>query len=141
MSHGSGESAKHMAQYRVYYEDTDAAGIVYHANYLKFAERARTEWLRELGFSQSKLMQEEGLGFVLRHCAIDFLASAKLDDLLTVETHLQELGKVRMTMNQIIKRADTRLAELTVTLACINGQGKPAGLPAALVKAIKVPAK
>jgi acyl-CoA thioester hydrolase len=140
MNHAHARTPAHSVQYRVYYEDTDAAGIVYYANYLKFAERARTEWLRELGFKQSQLMKEEGLGFVVRHCAIDFLAPAKLDDMIVIETHLHEIGKVRMTMNQIIKRADTRLAELTVKLACINSQGKPAGLPEAMVKAFKASA-
>ena len=127
---------KHSFPVRVYYEDTDAAGIVYYANYLKFAERARTEWLRGLGFDQSVLMKEEGLGFVVRHCAIDFLAPAKLDDLITIETRLQELGKVRMTMTQKVTLGDKDLAILTVRLACVNAKGKPAALPEVLLKKI-----
>src|ERR1700727_2691665 len=92
----------HLTTFRVYYEDTDAAGIVYYANYLKFAERARTEWLRESGFSQSQLTAQEGIFIMVRRCSIDFLAPARLDDLLEVETHLKDCGKVRMTMQQSI---------------------------------------
>ncbi len=135
----SPKSGKYIAEYRIYYEDTDAAAIVYHSNYLKFAERARTDWLRELGINQSTLMQETGLGFVVRHIAIDFLAPAKLDDVIHVETHLQEMGKVRMTMSQIITRGQTKLALLTVKLACINRLGKPTALPPALMKKLGHP--
>ncbi|HEU5046888.1 MAG TPA: tol-pal system-associated acyl-CoA thioesterase [Rickettsiales bacterium] len=123
----------HTCQYRVYYEDTDTAGIVYYANYLKFAERARTEWLRELGFSQSKWLAESGIGFVVRHCEADFIAPARLDDMISIETHLQEASKVRMKMRQIIKRNEKTLADLTVTIACVK-EGKPARLPPELEK-------
>ncbi len=123
----------HRINLRVYYEDTDAAGIVYYANYLKFAERARTEWLRELGFEQAQMMQDDGVGFVVRHCEVDFASPAKLDDWIEVETRLQEGGKVRMTMQQTIKRGSTILARLTVTLACVDRRGKPVRFPAALI--------
>ena len=119
----------HTSTFRVYYEDTDAGGVVYYANYLKFAERARTEWLRELGFEQSALMREHGIMIVVRHCACDFLAPARLDDKLVIETTLQELGKVRMTMQQAIKCEKKTLATLSVVLACVNTSGKPIRWP------------
>ncbi len=127
----------HRTDYRIYYEDTDAAGMVYYANYLKFAERARTEWLRSLGFEQSLLLKDEGIGFVVHHCEIDFLKPAKLDDLITLETRLQELGKVRMTMQQVVKRGDTILAELSVGLACVDRNSKPVRWPQALISALE----
>ena len=128
--------APYLCTFRVYYEDTDAAGIVYYANYLKFAERARTEWLRSLGFEQAALLANEGTGFVVRHCEIDFQAPAKLDDLLSVETCLQEAGKVRMTQRQTIMRGGKPLALLTVKLACMNHKGKPTRWPEKLVQAL-----
>lgn len=127
----------HTIDYRIYYEDTDAAGIVYYANYLKFAERARTEWLRKLGFSQMHMMKHDGIGFVVRHCEMDFLAPAKLDDMITIETRLQEVSKVRMKMQQIIKCNKTPLTEINVTLACINEKGKPVRLPQRLLDKCK----
>jgi acyl-CoA thioester hydrolase len=126
----------HTINFRIYYEDTDAAGIVYYANYLKFAERARTEWLRELGFEQSQLMKEAGIAFVVQHCAIDFVVPARLDDLITIETRLHEKGKVRMTMLQRIVRGETLLALLIVKLACVNTNGKPTRLPDTLSDAL-----
>jgi acyl-CoA thioester hydrolase len=125
----------HSTSYRVYYEDTDAGGVVYYANYLKFAERARTEWLRELGFEQSALMREHGIMIVVRRCECDFLAPARLDDKLVIETNLQELGKVRMTMQQAIKCGEKTLATLSVVIACINISGKPTGWPKVLTDA------
>jgi acyl-CoA thioester hydrolase len=110
----------HKMRFRIYYEDTDAAGVVYHANYLKFAERARTEWLRAKGFSQSELKKRRGLVFAVRHIASDFLAPAMLDDEITVETRLQETGKVRMTLQQIFKRGKTELARLTVIIVTVK---------------------
>jgi acyl-CoA thioester hydrolase len=119
----------HIAKYRIYYEDTDAAGIVYYANYLKFAERARTDWLRERGFNQSDLKENTGIGFVVRHVEADFLAPARLDDMIAVETHLHDLSKVRMKMQQVIRCGKTELVRLMVTLACINRRGKPVRMP------------
>lgn len=119
---------------RVYYEDTDAAGIVYYANYLKFAERARTEWLREIGISQEQLRQESGLGFVVRRVESDFIAPATLDDLLTIETRLEDIRRVRLRMQQTIRRDTKILVQLKVDLACVNAQIKPSPLPEALMK-------
>ncbi len=129
--------AWHNFSLRVYYEDTDTGGVVYYANYLKFAERARTEWLRTLGFNQSQLAQQDGIFFVVRRCGIEFLAPARLDDLLEVETHLKEWGKVRMTMQQLIRCQAKTLVQLDVELACIGKNGKPTSWPQALQDALK----
>ena len=126
----------HSFPVRVYYEDTDAAGIVYYANYLKFAERARTEALRFAGFDQSELMREHKIGFVVRKCTCDFLKPAMLDDLLTIETHLNDINKVSMVMRQIIRRGNETLVTLEVKLAVIAGNGKLARLPESVRKAI-----
>ena len=126
---------KHSISFSVYYEDTDAAGIVYHANYLKFAERARTEWLRELGFEQWKMIQEN-LGIcVVYRLEIEYHIPARLDDLLTVETQLSECKKASMKMLQKIQRGADTLATLNVYLACVNHKGKPIGWPAAFFTA------
>lgn len=114
---------------RVYYEDTDSAGIVYYANYLRFAERARTEMTRALGIEQGKLGQELGLYFVVRHCHADFLAPARLDDVLEIATRITSLRGASMEMVQTVRRQARDLVRLHVRLACINGAGKPARIP------------
>ena len=121
----------HTLPIRIYYEDTDAGGVVYHANYLKFAERARTEWLRELGLEQRILHDEYGILFVVRHLEIDYQKAGKLDDELIVETHLQELGNASITMQQTILRADDHLtlAVIKVVVVCVNASFKPTRLP------------
>lgn len=129
----------HQFTTRVYYEDTDAGGVVYYANYLKFAERARTEWLRSRGFEQEAMRQEKGLAIVVRHCSADYLAPARLDDQLVIETRLHEMGKVLMTMQQVILRGAKPLVELTVRLACINSSGKPVRWPKDLTDAFVKP--
>src|SRR4051812_2774844 len=126
----------HSFPVRVYYEDTDAAGIVYYANYLKFAERARTEALRLAGFEQSELMREHKVGFVVRTCACDFLKPAMLDDLLTIETHLNDINKVSMRMRQVIRRGAETLVTLEVKLAVVGSQGKLGRLPEFVRKAM-----
>lgn len=126
----------HTIDFRVYYEDTDAAGIVYYANYLKFAERARTEWLRAVGFEQEKLRREQGLGFVVAHVEATFKRPARLDDLLTIETSLQQVGKVHMSMRQTVKKEDAVLVDLLVKIACVGGNGKPAAIPEPLLHAL-----
>ncbi|MFO1241602.1 MAG: tol-pal system-associated acyl-CoA thioesterase [Rickettsiales bacterium] len=123
-------------QVRVYYEDTDAAGIVYYANYLKFAERARTEWLRAVGFEQEKLRAEQGLGFVVAHLEADYKLPARLDDLITIETSLQQHSKVHMTMRQILKKGDATLVILSVKIACVDKNGKPVRIPEQLLHAL-----
>lgn len=121
---------------RVYYEDTDAAGVVYYANYLKFVERARTEALRALGFHQQALMEGDGLGFVVSEAHIQYKSGARLDDMLMVETQLQKLGKVRMTMRQTIRREAQVLCTLSVEIAMVSRTGKPTAIPDAMRAAL-----
>lgn len=127
----------HIAQYRVYYEDTDAAGIVYYANYLKFAERARTDWLREQGISQREMMQATGIGLVVRHVEADFRAPARLDDIIVIESRLQEAGKVRMKMQQILKCGPATLVVVDVTIVAVGRNGKPVRLPEGILKKLE----
>ena len=110
---------------RIYYEDTDAAGVVYYANYLKFAERARTEWLRSVGIEQDAMLRDEGLGFVVARAEIAYKKPARLDDIVWVECHLQHLSKVRMSMRQSLRVGDVLCCELTVEIACVNRDFAP----------------
>jgi acyl-CoA thioester hydrolase len=117
---------------RVYYEDTDAAGIVYYANYLKFAERARTEMLRRLGFEQQRLMRDGGIAFAVRRCTADYLLPARLDDALGIETRLLDIGAATLDIEQRVWRGDDLLVCLEVRLACLNAGLKPVRIPAEL---------
>jgi acyl-CoA thioester hydrolase len=114
--------------FRVYYEDTDAGGIVYYANYLKFAERGRTELLRYFGFNQTKMMKDQGVMFVVRSCLLNCLAPARLDDVLEVRTRFKKPGFAKLEMIQEIICESQVLATLDVVLACINLEGKPVKL-------------
>jgi acyl-CoA thioester hydrolase len=122
----------HQFPVRVYYEDTDLAGIVYYANYLKFIERARSEWVRALGIDQKALQSAEGLVFAVRRVEADYLRPARFDDLLTVETALEVLGGARMTLSQRVLRGDEVLFTARVVLACIDAAGHAHRLPAAV---------
>ncbi len=123
-------SSKHHWPVRVYYEDTDAAGVVYYANYLKFCERARTEWLRALGFDQSRLRDEHSVVFVVRSVEAEYLRGAVLDDSLVVESHLAAVNRVKMLFAQKILRGDEVLFESNVGVVCIDwNKKKPASLP------------
>ena len=122
-------NAPHVTDIRVYYEDTDAGGIVYYANYLKFAERGRTEFLRDLGFGHRDLQASDGLGFVVRRCVVDYRKPAKLDDALSVESDLLAVSGARFEMAQRVLRNATILCELTVTLGCVDASGRPVRLP------------
>jgi acyl-CoA thioester hydrolase len=118
---------------RVYYEDTDAGGIVYHAAYLHFAERARTEMLRAQGFDHVGLQREHGILFAVRRCTIEFMAPARLDDLLMVETRPLRLGGARMVLEQKVIRDETVLVVLEVELAVLGHQDlRPRRLPEAV---------
>ena len=117
---------------RVFYEDTDAAGIVYYANYLKFAERARTEWLRRLGFDHIRLKREHDLVFAVRRCAADYIKPARLDDLLDVRTAVTKVAGATVEMAQDIYLDDTHLVSVQVKLACLDGAGAPMRMPADL---------
>ncbi len=119
-------------QFRVYYEDTDAGGIVYYANYLRFLERARTEVLRELGHSQHELMQQ-GIAFAVRSLNAEYLKPAKLDDLLTINTSIDSLGRAQIMFSQCIWRNDERLLDAKIRVACIDPvAGKPIAIPRAM---------
>jgi acyl-CoA thioester hydrolase len=122
----------HSLEARVYYEDTDAGGVMFYANHLKFAERGRTEYLRKLGFLNSALMSEQGVLFVVRRVEADYLKPARLDDLLTVQTALQTVKNTSFVMKQDIMRGDEHLCSMTVLLVCVSKDGKPVGIPAAL---------
>lgn len=120
---------KHLYPVRVYYEDTDMGGVVYHANYLKFIERARSDWVRQLGNDQNA-MRDAGIVWVVRRIEADYLATARFDDDLVVETEVAALSGARLTMSQLIKRDETELFRAVVTAVCMNKQGKPVRLPA-----------
>jgi len=121
--------AAHVFPVRVYYEDTDAGGVVYHANYLRFAERARTEMLRQAGIVQTALMASDGLGFIVRRCTVDFLKPARLDDALEVHTSVLSASGARLEAEQVVKRAGEDLARLTLEIACVDREGTPRRLP------------
>ena len=118
---------------RVYYEDTDAAGVVYHSNYLNFCERARTEWLRQMGNARGALKEQFGVQFAVRRASIDYRKPARLDDFLVVETRLQAIGKVRMAMRQTVTRDGVTLAVAEIELVCISDEFLPTALPASLL--------
>ena len=132
------KNATHRYKLRVYFEDTDAGGMVYYANYLKFAERARTEMLRAAGIDHARMVAEEGLMLVVRHCTADFRRSAKLDDELEVETRLSELAGASLSLAQTIRRDGESLVELAVSVACITRAGRPTRLPERLRAAIAI---
>ncbi len=120
---------------RVYYEDTDSGGVVYHANYLKFMERARTEWLRSRGFEQTDLLRSYGLVFVVRAISLDYLKPALFNDMLEVTVELAESGKSQMVLAQNVRRRHAALAEARVRLACVNSTSfKPVKMPEAIIE-------
>jgi acyl-CoA thioester hydrolase len=128
-------TAIHRFPIRVYFEDTDAGGIVYHSIYLNYAERARTELVRELGVNQRALLEQGGgTAFAVRGANIDFLRPARLDDLLSVETRVTAVGGASVELDQIIRRAGdgTELVRIQVRLGYITLSGKPARIPAAI---------
>ncbi len=130
--------ATHQFVIRVYYEDTDAGGIVYYANYLKFFERARTEWLREIGVNQEFFLQQK-LGFVVRKVEMDNLASAKLDDLLEVSSTIVSLKRASIVFQQqISNKSQQVLCTAKVRIACVDfSQNKPCAIPASILGAFK----
>ncbi len=121
---------------RIYYEDTDAGGVVYHANYLRYMERGRTEALRYLGFEQRKLKEEDGVVFALTHTDIHYRRPAMLDDLLTIRTELILVRGATMVFKQSVYREDELLVDADVTLACINAAGRPKRIPQAMLRRI-----
>jgi len=130
--------SSHNFPVRVYYEDTDAGGIVYYANYLRFFERARTEWLRALGINQVMFL-EQNIGFVVRKVEMDNLASAKLDDLLIVTSTITTLKRASVVFfQQIINQEQQLICTATVRVACVNFQSvKPVAMPESILGAFK----
>jgi acyl-CoA thioester hydrolase len=122
----------HRFAVRVYYEDTDLAGIVYYANYLKFIERARTEWVRVLGVDQAALKRDAGIVFAVRRVEADYLSPARFDDLLEVRTVLEGLTPARITLLQEVWRDATLIFSARVTLVALREDGRPVRLPEAV---------
>ncbi len=108
--------------YRVYYEDTDAGGVVYYANYLKFFERARTDFLRSLGIAQAELAEKENVIFVVRKCEIEYISPAKLDDVLEVSVEMKEISAASILMYQEAKRSGTVSSRLNVEVVCVDSK-------------------
>lgn len=123
---------------RVYWEDTDAGGVVFYANYLKFFERARTEWLRTLGVGQQRLLEDQGLMFVVADTALRYLRAARLDDLLQVTVAVAEAGRASLRLQQQAWRGDELLAEGTIRIGCVSFAGfRPCRIPAAILEKVQ----
>ena len=125
----AGHGRSHVTRVRVYYEDTDAAGIVYYANYLKFAERARSELMRDIGDGQYRQMLAQGMHFVVRRCVVDYIGAARLDDLLEVHSRMLALRGATLSAEQVVRRAGEDLVAMTIDLACLGPDGRPARIP------------
>jgi acyl-CoA thioester hydrolase len=124
---------------RVYWEDTDAGGVVYYATYLKFMERARSEWLRSLGFEQDALRDEAGAAFVVRRVEVDYLSPARFNDQIEVSVDPQALGRASLSVEQTLTRGATRLVSARVTLACVDAaRFKPVRIPPPILQALNV---
>ena len=132
----SPRSDAHIFPLRVYYEDTDAGGIVYYANYLRFAERARTEYLRSVGADHQTLLAEDGIAFTVRQCSVDYMSPAFLDDPLEVHTRFLEVRGASLRAEQVVKRKTDELARLNVRLACVGDDGRPRRMPTAFRSAL-----
>ncbi|MDP1771957.1 MAG: tol-pal system-associated acyl-CoA thioesterase [Methylobacter sp.] len=123
---------------RVYYEDTDAGGVVFYANYLKFFERARTEMLRAMGYEQDELTANEGVIFVVRSVQVDYLSPARFNELLQVSAKVRLAKKASLTFDQVITRGDDVLCEGVIRIACLDAQTmRPKAIPETLFRAIK----
>jgi acyl-CoA thioester hydrolase len=122
---------------RVYYEDTDAGGVVYYANYFKFMERARTEWLRSLGFGQAELARDPGVLFAVHSAKLEFLKPARFDDLLEATIEIRERGRASLTFGQLVRRGNDVLCEGEVRVACLEAKSfAPCSIPAAIFSRI-----
>lgn len=123
-------NGRHCYAIRVYYEDTDAGGVVYHATYLRYAERARTEALRDLGVPHAELVNQFGLMFMVRGLEVDYERGARLDEALTVETEVLEVGGATLRLRQAVRNKDGICAVLAVRLACVRVEGnRPGRIP------------
>ena len=123
------EDGWHVLPMRVYWEDTDAAGIVYYANYLKFIERGRTDMLRHFGIAQRRLQQEDDVAFAVRSCNIDYLKPARLDDRIDVWTRVIAVGGATLNVEQKVRAQGADLITSQLRLACINAAGRPKRIP------------
>lgn len=123
------EEGLHVFPIRIYYEDTDAAGIVYFANYLKFAERARTEFLRQAGIDHTFLRREQDVVFAVHRAEVDYRRPARLDDVLTVHTQLTELTYAKVDALQSIRRGSEEIARVMTRVVCLKADGRPARMP------------
>ena len=134
---GRSDAAPFRWPVRVYFQDTDAGGVVFHATYLDFFERARMEFLRAIGFDSTRLAAEHQILFIVRHLDIAYRRPAALDDLLNVTVAVQRIGRAQFTLSQEALRADEMLVEAKVNLACVRpGSFKPAPIPQALRAAL-----
>jgi acyl-CoA thioester hydrolase len=134
----SGEivDGRHVLPLRIYYEDTDAVGIVYYANWLRFLERGRTELLRLLGHEHSALRDERGVNWVVRRCTLDYLKPARIDETIDVVTSCGELRGASLDMLQEVRRGEETLVRAELVVACMNHKGRPTRLPAGLRDAL-----
>ena len=119
----------HVLPLRVYYEDTDAAGIVYYANYLKFAERGRSELMRDIGIESKNLIADHGVQLVVRNCNIDYFRPAVLDDRIEVHTRVIKVGGASMEGEQRVMRDGEELVRITILIACYGSNGRTARMP------------
>lgn len=126
------DHAEHVFPVRVYYEDTDAGGVVYHSNYLRFAERARTELLRDFGIDHTSLMKDSGLMFAVRRCEAEYVKPARLDDSLEIRTRCVEASGASFWLEQLVQRAGETLVEMKLRLVCLRADGRPARIPESL---------
>jgi len=126
----------HKFPVRIFWEDTDATGVVYYANYLRFLERGRSDMVRGAGIDQAAMYNFEGVMFPVRRCEIDYLKPAQLDDELEVRTSLRKIGGASMDMDQDIFRGDEILVRAKVRLACVGWSGKPERVPEAVRNAL-----
>ncbi|WP_250472973.1 tol-pal system-associated acyl-CoA thioesterase [Caballeronia sp. GAFFF1] len=123
---------------RVYYEDIDAGGIVFYANYLKFFERARTEWLRACGIDQQRLAESDGIVFVVKRTSVDYSAPARLDDVIRVVSHIERLGRASVDFHQEAWRDGVLLASGEIRVASVDRASiRPAGIPAAVLDGLR----
>lgn len=130
------DGVEHVYRLRVYFEDTDAAGIVYYASYLRMAERARTEMMRLLGADHAAMIRKDRSVLTVRECAIEYLVPARLDDVLEIRSSLLEVGGASLRMRQTVHRCGDVLARIGLRLACVDEAGRPARIPAPLRSAL-----
>ena len=126
--------SKFIWQVRVYYEDTDAGGVVYYANYLAYMERARSEWLRTLGFDNQMLADQQGVVFAVRRASVDYLQPARLDELLDVSLTLKKKRRASLLFEQQVRRGDELLCQGEILLACVDASSfKPTAIPQTII--------